>query len=954
MTKQFRHHILNCAAVLAIAPVQAHAQSANPQAANASQSSGTEKEEIVVTGTRIRQDGYDAPVPSSVLGAADILAQKPNNLADLVNTMPAVAGTNFTPAQSSGNISSALAGMSVLDLRGLGPSRSLILIDGRRTPGSSFNGFVDIGTIPQNLVERVEIVTGGASAQYGSDAVGGVANFILNTKFEGLKLGATTSITTYGEGPTYRFSATAGHSFMDDRLHVLLDVDYIRQKGIERINRPWNNHGYAWFYNPAYTATNGQPQYLVGSGIGVTRTAGGLIDSGPLKGTYFLGDGVTGQFNYGVTSSVSAPLMIGGDWQLSREAVDGTAWPQPDDERIGVFNRVAFDITPDVTLFGQFSWNRYEGRSFLSTYPSDMTIAGDNAYLLTQYPQVAAAMQANELNSITVRNWNPGLLGLGSDMGRQVFRYLAGAEGRLSLFDRPWTWEVYYQKGVTKTREETRGAWNSARKALASDAVVSNGQIVCRSTLADPTNGCVPLDTLGTGPGPSAAALAYIYGPEQPWRRQTIEQDVVSASMSGQLFDLPGGPAAIAFGVDWRKDRVRSRVGATSSTGWLAGNYKPNFGEISVKEGFVEVALPLFTGFNLDAAGRYTDYSISGSVQTWKVGAAYSPIPDIRFRGSYSHDIRAPNMQELFQNAQAVTTQVILPPNSPSPGVHFPVFATTSGNPNLQPETANTWSAGIVATPSFLPGFSASFDYYNIILSGRIGGVGIQQTVDFCYGGFSQLCSNLIFSGNQLTTLLLQPVNFASQHLTGFDIEASYGTALSAISATLPGRFRIHATASHYIKNVIDNRVFPVDWAGVINDGAWTGPAQPSWIYRVSASYVLDPLTVNLVARGFSDGVYGNNFVECTSGCPTSTGQHPTINNNRIKGSMYFDGSISTKIPGPGDETQLSFIVDNILNKAPTLVGIEPFANTMGLPQTIRPLYDTLGRVFRLSITTTF
>ena len=952
MSGQFRRQLLNCAAVLAIVPVQAHAQTADQ--ADTTSAAQASTSDIVVTGSRIVRDGYSAPTPVNVLGAADILAQRPSNIANLVNTLPSVAGGTLTSANSSANVSSATAGLASVNLRGLGVGRTLVLIDGRRTPASTFSGVVDLNTIPQELVQRVEVVTGGASAQYGSDAVGGVVNFILDDKFKGLKLGADTGITTYGDGHNYRFTGTAGLSLMDDRLHILVSGEYFHQDGIDEVPRSWNNRGHALYLNPAYTATNGAPEYLVGSGVGATTTEGGLINSGPLRGTYFAGDGVTGQFNYGTTNSTSAPWIVGGDWRRSMEGLAGTMGLQPTEERIGVFNHIAFDVTPDVQLYGQFSWNRYEGQGFAGMYGDVMTIAGDNAYLLTQYPQVAAAMQANGLNSIDINLNRAGRPVWGTDNSRQLFRYLAGVKGKFSLFGRPWSWDAYYQKGVAKTHEQTTNNANVARLDLATDAVLSNGQIVCRSTLTDPANGCIPMDRLGTTGGPSAAALAYIFGPEQPWRRQTIKQDLVAASMSGQLFDLPGGPAAIALGVEWRKDQDHSRVGATTSSGWELANYKPNNGEITVKEGFLEVALPLFTGFNLDAAGRYTDYSTSGSVQTWKVGSTYSPIDDIRFRAAYSHDIRAPNMQELFLVGGFLHTGVVLPANSPSPGPNNDVARITSGNSSLKPEKANTLTAGVVVTPRFLPGFSASFDYYDIKLKGAIGAVSAQQTVDFCYSGLSEFCNNLIFSGNILTTVLQQPVNFASQHTRGFDIEASYSTPLSAISANLPGNFRIHAAATHFIKNVVDNRVFPVNYAGVIEDGANANPSSPSWQYRVSTFYEINPVTINLVARGFNDGVYSNNYIECTSSCPTSTSRNRTISNNRIKGSLYFDGSVSVKIPTRGNETQLSLIVNNMFNREPTLIGIDVGAGGLPYPMTARPLYDTLGRVFRLSVTTKF
>ena len=467
--------------------------------------------EIIVTGTRIRQDGYNAPVPVAVLGPAEIKAQKPANIADLVYTMPAVSASSLNSQSSSTAVSAGNAGINTINLRGLGAGRTLVLLNGHRIAPSTFNGLVDVNTIPQDLIERVEVVTGGASAQYGSDAIGGVVNFILDDDFKGLRLGADTSITTYGDGHNYRLTGTAGLSFLDNRLHILLNGEYFNQDAIKTVDRPWNETGYQMINNPAYTPTNGEPERLVGPGIGFTEWAqGGIIQSGPLRGTLFLGDGVTRQLNYGVNNSVSSPWMIGGDWQATSEGAVGTNNLMPEQERIGVFSRVSFDVAPDITVYGQFSWNRDDGRYIAGADPMDLTISANNGFLLTQYPQVAAAIQANGLNSIPVGSW---AFILGTDNSRTAFRYAGGAKGKFTLSDRPWSWDVYYQHGVTKTHEETVNLLNNARFAAALDSVVSNGQVVCRSTLTDSSNGCVPVDLLGTS-GPSAASLGYIFGPE--------------------------------------------------------------------------------------------------------------------------------------------------------------------------------------------------------------------------------------------------------------------------------------------------------------------------------------------------------------------------------------------------------------------------------------------------------
>jgi outer membrane cobalamin receptor len=252
-------------------------------------------DDIVVTGTRIVKDGFAAPTPVAVLSSADIKAQAPANLSNFVNQLPAVT-TGSTSANSSGSLSNGLAGINSVNLRGLGASRTLVLIDGQRSVASAINGVVDVNTVPQDLVERVEVVTGGASAQYGSDAVGGVVNFILNKKYKGFKIGMDQGITTYGDGRNYRISASAGFGAFDDRLHVLLNTEYAKQDGVSTIARDWNKNGYFTIANPNTAA--GQPSWIVGSGFGPsTYTAGGLItgtnlsSANGLIGRYFLGAG---------------------------------------------------------------------------------------------------------------------------------------------------------------------------------------------------------------------------------------------------------------------------------------------------------------------------------------------------------------------------------------------------------------------------------------------------------------------------------------------------------------------------------------------------------------------------------------------------------------------------------------------------------------------------------------
>ncbi|WP_239018076.1 TonB-dependent receptor plug domain-containing protein [Sphingomonas flavalba] len=925
----------------------AFAQSSDPEGGAEPQGAVAtlDSPEIVVTGSRIMREGYDSPVPVSVIGAEDIEARKPANIADIVFVLPSVsAAGSHSSADSSRQISTGNAGINAVNLRGLGTSRTLILLNGQRVAPSSFSGLVDVNTFPQGLVERVEVVTGGASAQYGSDAVGGVINFILNENFEGVKLGVDSGISTYGDGHNYRLSGTAGFSLLEDRVKILLNAEYAHQDGIHSIDRDWQRHGYNIMNNPAYVAGNGLPQYYVGPGIGLSnRIWGGLITSGPLRGTYFTDDGVTKQLNYGVLSATSSPFMIGGDWRLTDQIGVGSSSLYPGQERSSVFGRVSYALSPSAKVYGQFSWSGYNNLGYNSSDLLNITVGANNGFLTTQYPDVAAAMNANGLETINVGLWTE--YKNGSRNSRDAFRYVLGTTGDFSLFGRDWSWDAYYQHGVTKTHERAVNSLNNARFNLALDSVEVGGEVVCRSSIADPANGCVPIDLLGRNQ-PSQASLDYVFGPEQPWRKQRFTQDVAAVALSGEIFELPGGAASVALGAEWREEKARGTVGETSSSGWRFGNYRVNRGERNVKEAFVETSLPFFKGFDLNLAGRFTDYSTSGSVQTWKVGATYSPIPDIEFRGSYSRDIRAPNLEELFANPSGVLQGVTLPGNAPVPGYILARIATL-GNVDLQPEKAKTWTAGTVLRPSFMSGFTASLDYWNIDINDVIGSVGYQSIIDRCYSGITQFCDRLVFDGNQLDTVLVTPVNFGSRRASGLDIQASYALRLSDIAENVPGTFRVHASFVRNMKNIVDDLVLtPYNRVGELET--------PKWTYRVTAYYNADPVSLSLSARGVSDLVYSKSYVECESACPASTLENRTINNNNINGAIYFDGTVAFGIQAGNVKSKLSFIVNNILNRDPTLLGTSISGGAIQNLQTRHGLFDTMGRVFRVSLTAEF
>lgn len=949
---------LGVASAALMMPAAALAQAA-PAATEVAQTESEPVDDsvITVTGSRIARTGYDAPTPVSVIGEAELKAEPQANIGDFVNTLPSVRGSQSS-STNSGSLSNGQAGIATVNLRNLGAARTLVLIDGQRSVASTPVGFVDTQTVPQGLIKGVEVVTGGASSAYGSDAVAGVVNFALNRDFKGLRAEYEFGITDYGDVPNHTFRITSGFDFADGRGKVLLAGDYFTQEGVDTYDRPWQQSGFFQIDNPAFVQGNGQPERLVAAGIGTYQfTPGGIINSGPLTGTYF-GNIVNGQaslnqFTYGPRRG---QWMVGGDYLISREGHWSSNSLAPHEERGNIFGRLSYEFSPAFTPFVQYSFSGYNGRSFYQQTPSvGVTIQRDNAFLPTA---LVDQMVARNLASISIGTSNAGFPAAGSNNSREVYRFVAGADGEFELGKGSWKYAGYYQVGIARTNELLTNTWLNSRVALAQDAVrapagnaagIPTGTIVCRSTLTNPTNGCVPLNRIGIG-GVTQAAIDYVFNNgAQPQRYQTLRQDVASLNLStNDLFETWAGPVSFAFGGEWRRERVNGFVDPQFNSGWLYGNYLVTAGAYTVAEGFVETVVPLAKGLDFNGALRVTDYSTSGSVTTWKLGATWQIIDDIKLRVVRSRDIRAPNLNELFAPGTARTNTVNVP--QPGGGQRTDQFLEqTTGNTALRPEVALTWGIGGVFTPSFLPGFAASVDYFDIDLSDAISTISAQTITTLCLEQNRQdLCQFITFSGaagaaSPITSIRLVPFNFASVKVRGIDIEASYRFDLGAGKATLRG------LASHYIDNIIDNGIDVArDLAG---QNAGGGDATPSWNYRLTANYEIDTWSFNLVGRGFSGGVYDNNFIECTTGCPISTPQARTINTNRIAGQWYVDASITKKIKVGGSKADLFVYVRNLLNSDPVLVGNGPTGNnTPAYPMTNRNLYDVLGRVYRLGV----
>ncbi len=902
--------------------------------------------DIIVTGTRVIRDGYEAPLPTTVLGAEALAAKAPANIADFVNELPAFAGS-VSPTTAPAALSAGSIGINALNLRSLGPARTLVLLDGQRVGAASTSGWVDINQFPQALVKRVDIVTGGASADWGSDAVAGVVNFVLDKDYTGVKGNAQAGVTTYGDNKSYNLSIAAGTGFAGGRGHVLFNAEYAYNEGTRGIgDRQWYN-GAKIFFNPAYTATNGQPQLINSPGVGfATATPGGIITSGPLKGIYFGQGGAPAQFTYGV---VGGNFMQGGQWQYADYST--TIDLAPKVKRGNVFGRLSYELSDHVEFFAQGSYSKTAARGAVGNQWNfgNLTIQRDNAFLPAS---VAAQMVSQNITSFSLGTLNQDLGRIIGITERSSWRVVLGAKGDFDAFGTNWNWDIYGQRTVNDLYFEA-SVTNTAKYKEAIDAVrnPANGAIVCRSTLTNPNNGCAPYNIFGTGVV-DQSARNYVLG--KPFAKNKLAENVVAATLRGDPFSTWAGPVSIATGIEHRKESVTGSNDPLATTNsYFAGNYKPTFGSYTVTEGFFEVVVPLLKdsalGKSLDFNGgvRRTHYSTSGSVTTWKAGLSYTPIDDITFRATRSRDIRAPNLGEIF--ASNVTSTAA--PTDPFRGnAANTVFIVTRGNPDLKPEVANSLGLGVVLRPRFLPGFAASVDYYNIDIKGAIQTIAVQDIINQCFAGNTVLCPSIIRDGaGVISEIRVQPVNLAKQVARGIDFEASYRQSLESVSG-LKGNLSFRFLATRFLKNNFNNGVTaPTEFVGTNSQNGNTAgliPSTPRWRYSATAGWDNGTAALSFTMRGLSSGVYSNLYFQCASACPTSTPSSQTINDNYIPGATYFDANASYNLT---PRFELYGAVDNIANKAPVQTAAGPFIGAA--PISINgALYDVLGRTFRVGV----
>ena len=884
-----------------------------------------EEEGITITGTHIERPGFDTPTPTTSLSVAEIQKAAPANIADFVNELPQL-NANTTPRVGNQNTSTGANGLNDLNLRSLGPNRTLVLLDGQRVIASGTNGAVDINNLPSALVERVDIVTGGASAAYGSDAVSGVVNFVLNKDFTGLQANVSGGLTERSDDPTTNADISLGVPFAGGRGHFLASAEYSRVGGIDWLDPEKRS----WFrsYDMLTFSSSTRPQRIVAPGVNTFTVAqGGVITSTALANTQF---GVGGKPSPFVVGSPHDTLfMVGGNtwYEGNQLALDDKL------ERELIWTRTSYDLTDDVVLSLEGSYANSESinHSAYQRYPGAGTTAlvmhADNPFL---DPSVAAQATAQ---GITQFNYGWSAFDFGrplNDDTRTTYRGVGKLTGKLT---EKWNWSAYYQYGRTDLDVALQNTTNKANFALAIDAVrdPATGQTVCRSTLTNPNNGCVPLDIFGIGVA-NPAAISYVQGIAT--QQLTLREDVADASITGDAFDIWAGPVSVAFGGEYRKEGITGSADPISLVnGFFTGNYKPTVGSYNVKEGYFETVVPLakdlaaVKDLEFNGAFRYTDYSLSGSVNTWKLGLTYMPVESVRLRAVRSRDIRAPNVGELFTAGQTLRQDVIDTTQPGQPSVS--ISRVTSGNTGLTPEIATTTSFGVAFQPAWLSQFMGSVDYYSIDISRAIATLANQDIVNRCAGGETAICSLIVRNAaGTITQLLAIPINVAEQRTEGLDLEADWRQNLNSF-----GALDFRALVSHVHNLTLINGGIRTEEAGQ-NTGV--DLSTPKWRWLGSLGYELNAISLTATARGFSAGVYDNTWVSGIN-----------IDNNHIPGATYFDLAGLYQLPTSRvNHCEVYFKIENLLNKDPAVVA----GSSISALQTNPALYDVIGRNYRIGI----
>jgi iron complex outermembrane receptor protein len=959
---------------LGLSPAMAQDAPAGSLAAETQPNNITGGDEITVTGSRLIRNDLSAPSPVTVVGEQAIKLSGNVTLERTLNQFPQLGQGNTSSVNNGGG-----SGILTANLRGLGDIRTLTLVNGRRFIAANSAGNVDLGSIPDALVQRVDIVTGGASAVYGSDAIAGAVNFVLKDNFHGLEASANFGINERGDGFQQKYDVTLGANLAEGRGNVAVSFSYTKVNPFTQADRDFSQTPFA--DNSTRTGF-----VFSGSGnipgtriplsatnlarvVGVQAATGGCTSVTSVR---FLANGTPAQYcspedsyNYAGFNLLQRPL-----------------------QRFNVSGIAHYEISDNITAFTETYFVNSKNNYILA--PDSFTpLTPSTSNPLTTTLLVPYA--TNPILPTAVRNFfnnnkaifDPNNTGIASVTGsgrrtdefgtrqsyfeRTGYDITGGLRGDFNAIGQNFKWEVFGQ--YIRNREDTRnlGTVNSARLSQSLDAVLNTaGQIVCRSGVS----GCVPVNLFGVGslPGNSKQWLT-------PDRNSynTFERTVAGASLSGALFELPAGPVAAAIGVEYRNDDYQGTVspfdlagdyGASSSTSVTGGfDVKEVFGELRVP---LLKDIPLVSSLSIEGAVRYSKYSSVGGVTAYKGGAEYAPISWVRFRGAYNRAVRAPNVGELFAPISVGYTGGTDPCDRSqtrsaarlafcvSQGIaqaDIAAFTQSAlglnqrggGNPNLKPEKSDTYTIGTVISPPFIRRLHLTVDYFNVKVKDAIVQPNVQQVLNDCFNTLdlnNVSCQGIVRdSSGQINYVTTQRLNVGYLKTSGIDAQIDWKVPLpAAISiAGNPTQLSLQAVASWLFNKTQKTlpSTLPQDCAGYYGAGCSSGTGGfilPDFKLNLSASVSSGPISWRVVGR----------MIGGLDLYPTAVAYV-----THVKPVWYVDSTISYDI---GKHFSMVMGVNNLTDKQPPLFG----TTLVGDANTDVSLYDVAGRRYFVGVSVKF
>lgn len=989
---------------LALIATQVAAQTAVPESPPASieeaQQSTTPPpaEDIVITGSRIARPDYVANSPIVSLSQDTLENTGRVTVESALTQLPQFSGA--FGAGNGGSTSTGLnGGQAYASLRGLGAKRTLLLLDGRRIQPSNPDGSVDLNILPEALIENIEVITGGASTTYGSDATAGVVNFRLKRNFKGLELNGQTGVSTYGDGNSYRLTGTIGSKFADDRGSAVLSVDYTKRDRALQLGRDY----FTFRQSTPGLSTIPQGTALFGANTPtlevVNRVFQGQYGTPALPGTSAATPRYTGQIGFNTDqtlfSTVGVPVLnfrdpqtdeayivnSGANSQQVNFGYNGSSI-QADLSRWSIFAKADYDVTDNVKAFVQATYTTYTTLGVtnptLASNVYGLSVPTTNPYIPAAFQDILKSRARPNDNFTFYKAFNI----LGPRLQRydyDVYQLTAGLSGKVGIKD--WTWDIYASTSRAKFANEQRGGASASATAQLLNSP-TGGSELCQG-------GFNPFGNLT----PSQACIDFIS--RRTLNSNELKQRTVEGTVQGALFALPAGEVRFAAGADYRFNGYAftpdSQLSLPNGTSDILGYsvLRAASGDVNVGEAFAELLvpvlkdLPLIQQLDLDLGYRYSKYDTIGGVHAYKADVTWRVFEPLRLRGGYNRAIRAPSPGELFApvstasvaigTASATTTNgdpcdrrssYRLGPNAAavrdlclaqgiSTGVYenyslgtAQVFALTGGNPQLQEETADTFSAGGVLQSPFSGMFknlSLSVDFYSIKIKDAVGPLSIAQAIQFCFnsGGnnpqfqaSNYYCS--LITRNPDTGVPVNPLqpllNLGTYEVRGVDVQFDWRFPIGANG----GNFAINSAVSYLDSFKI--QALPgaptYDYAGSTGVGveASAGVAHPRWKAITSFTYSLGQASLGLRWRYIDSMI---NSAKVVSPASTTRG---------VVAYHVFDLNARFDVD---DNTQFRLGATNLFNRPPPQVGdIEANYDQQN--------YDVIGRYFFIGATKKF